>query len=133
MKRHRGKMQDQLLGILRRQIQPQSAYALLGQMRHDRPNLAPTSVYRALDALLRAGSIHRVESMKAYVACKHGAHDAGCIMAICDACGAVEERVAPALIDDVSAEASKSGFTPLRHVIEVHGHCADCEPDGIAR
>jgi len=121
-------MQEQILGVLRQHDQPQSAYALLGQMRKENPNLAPTSVYRALDVLTKQGAIHRLESMKAYVICKHGDHPHACLMAICNACGAVEERVAPGLIDDVSAEAAKSGFIPKRHVIEVHGQCAECVP-----
>ncbi len=133
MKRRVGNMQEQLLGILRQHMHPKSAYDLLGQMRRDHPNLAPTSVYRALDMLTRAGTVHRVESLKAYVACRHGKHDDGCIIAICDACGVAEERVAPALMNDVSAEAAKCGFIPSRNVVEVHGRCADCEPERITK
>lgn len=125
-------MQEQVLEALRQHRQPQSAYALLGHMRRDNPLLAPTSIYRALTALTEKGTIHRVESTKAFVVCKHGDHSAGCLLAICEECGAVEERLAPALIDDVSAEASKSGFAPKRHVIEVHGRCAHCALSEVA-
>lgn len=119
-------MQEQILWSSRQHDQQQSAYALLAQMRQDNPNLAPSSVFRMLDALTEQGTIHRLASMAAYFICKHGDHAQGCTMAICDACGTVEERVVRAMIDDVSAEAAKAGLAPSRHVIEVYGHNAEC-------
>jgi len=130
MARRVGKMQEEVLEVLRQHDQPQSAYALLGHLRRDNPRLAPTSVYRALAALTERGAVHRLESIKAFVICRHGEHAEGRLMAICDICGTVEEHVAPALIDDVSAQAATSGFAPKRHVIEVHGRCADCGSSG---
>ncbi|MEM1162317.1 MAG: Fur family transcriptional regulator [Pseudomonadota bacterium] len=133
MARRKGKMQEEVLEVLRRHDQPQTAYALLAEMRADHPLLAPTTIYRALDALMERGAIHRLESLKAFVIRRHEDQGDACLMAICDECGAVEERLAPRLIDDVSAEAAKSGFAPTRHVIEVHGRCAGCEPGDTAR
>ena len=132
MTRRPGRMQQAILEVLRQHGQSQSAYALLGHLRKDHPSLAPTSVYRALAALTDNGTIHRIESTKAFVACTHGTHTDGCLLAICEECGIVEEHVTPKLIDDVSAETAKSGFTPRRHVIEVHGCCAHCTLAGAA-
>ena len=126
MPRQRGKMLEQVLTVLRQCDQPQSAYSILGKLRQDYPRLTPTSVYRVLAALTDRGTVHRLESMNAYMLCQHRVHHEPCIMAICDDCGHVEERVAPGLIDDLSAETAKSGFAPIRHVIEVHGFCAAC-------
>ncbi len=123
-------MQAKLLTLLRQRNQPQSAYALLGQMQLDNPRLAPPTVYRALAALTERGAVHRLESKRAFVACQRGDHADGCIMAICDDCGAVEEHVAPGLIHDLSIETAKSGFVPTRHMIEVRGHCAACGSAG---
>ena len=133
MPRPVGKMQEKVLAVLRQHDQPQTAYDLLGHMRQDYPKLAPTSVYRALAALTKRGSIHRLESKKAFIVCQHGDHSDGCIIAICDECGVVEERVAPALIQDLSAEAAKSGFAPTKHVIELHGQCAVCGSEGTSK
>ena len=124
------KMQAKILSALRQQSEPQSAYALLRLLRVERPRLAPPSVYRALATLTEQGLVHRLESMKAYVACQRGDHPDGCILAICDECGAVEEHVSRSLIDDVSAETGKSGFAATRHVIEIHGCCGSCRPSG---
>lgn len=131
MAKRRGKMQEEVLEVLRKQDQPQSAYELLGQMREDNPSLAPMSVYRALSALTEKGEVHRLESLKSFVLCKHSDHDDGCLMAICEECGTVEEHIAPTLVSNVSAEAAKSGFAPKRHVIEVHGVCAGCRPEQV--
>ncbi|MEM7056482.1 MAG: Fur family transcriptional regulator [Pseudomonadota bacterium] len=130
MARRKGRMEDDVLALLNQHDQPQSAYALLDQMRLNNPKLAPTSIYRALSALTERGAVRRLESMKAFVVCRHGDEVDNCVMAICDECGTVEEHVAPSLIDDVSAEAAKSGFAPTRHVIEVHGRCSDCRFEG---
>lgn len=119
-------MQEALLAVLRQHEQPQSAYALLAALRADNPKLAPTTIYRALDALSEQGLVHRIESLNAFTCRRHGDHTSDCIMAICDDCGVVEEQLAPKLIGALSAETAKSGFAPKRHVVEVHGSCAAC-------
>ena len=50
---------------------------------------------------------------------------------VCVACGAIEDvRLdddVEALVDQSLAEAaSRAGFTPLRHSLDLHGHCSDC-------
>lgn len=128
--RSRGELQDLILTILRQHDRPRTAYSLLDQMRQDDLQLAPTSVYRALDALTKRGAIHRVESLKAYMACRRSNHDHAYFMAICDACGMVEERIVTTIIDDITAEAIRTGFEPTSHLIELRGRCADCGSEG---
>ena len=55
--------------------------------------LAPISVYRAIDALLEAGVIHRLESKNAFFACRRLDHTAGRrpIFLACEKCNAVQE------------------------------------------
>lgn len=126
MPRQRMKMQDACLSVLRRHDQPQSAYSILDALRRENPKLAPTTIYRALNSLIRQGFVHRVESLNAYLWCRDSDHGKDCIMAICEDCGVVEQQVAPAVIGELSAATAKSGFAPKRHIVEVHGHCADC-------
>src|ERR1700712_5450363 len=45
------------------------AYTLLDEMRSAHPNASPPTVYRALDFLLSAGLIHRIESINAFTVC----------------------------------------------------------------
>lgn len=126
-------VQAKLLSILRRQHVPQSAYDLLKLLRSDQPRIAPPTVYRALDALMKKGSVHRLESQSAFVACQHGNHPEGCILAVCRECGGVVEHVSPSLIDDLSAEAAAFGFDASRHVVEIHGRCAECGSNGTMK
>src|SRR5262245_48967355 len=84
--------QTQVLERLEAATSPLSAYTLLDQLR-DRGFRAPLQVYRALDALIKGGLVHRLESLNAFVACSEP-HDHGHGMtafAICDRCGQVDE------------------------------------------
>ncbi len=120
------KMEAAVLGVLRRHGAPLSAYDLLGRLRRSHPKLAPPTVYRALRSLTESGRVHKIESLKAFVVCRHGNDPAAAIMAICEDCGVVEETVAPDLLDALSGVAGRSGFAATRPVIEVYGLCADC-------
>lgn len=119
-------IRERLVTVLKRENKPLSAYDLLESLRPEFPKIAPPTVYRALAKLSDDGAVHRIESMNAFVACAHSAHVETSIMSICDACGAVEERVAPEIIHALSHTARESGFETKRHVVELHGQCADC-------
>ncbi len=103
-----------------------SAYEVLDRLRDRYSRLAPPTIYRALAALIERGMVHRLESLKAFVACRCGPHGHVPIFSICEACGTVEESVSPHFTDELSKMAGQSGFAPARHVIEVHGQCALC-------
>ena len=120
------KIQAEVLTVLRRTPRPLSAYDILGELREANPKIAPPTIYRALSALTARGCVHRLESLKAFIACQHDRHQHASILSICDNCGSVEESVAPNLLKELSSIAGKLGFAPTRHVIEVHGLCASC-------
>lgn len=120
------RVRQEVLESLQQSAGPLSAYDILGQLQVANPKMAPPTVYRALSALMESGHVHRVESLKAYIACDGDAHQTASILLICNECGAVDERVAPALSTQLSNVTSKSGFAPTRHVIEVHGRCGSC-------
>lgn len=119
---------------------PLTAYELLEKLRPTGV-FAPTTVYRALDKLLAAGKIHRIESLNAFVACRSGEHPPAAgehahhhapaprqtaAFAICDRCGAVEEFVDGALFAQLEDGLKARRFTPQSSAIEVHGICAAC-------
>jgi len=123
----RGKrMQAEVLAVLRSQGVPMSAYEMLGCLRGENPRLAPPTIYRALAALTDHGSVHRLESLNAFIACQRDQHRQASILSICDDCGGVEENVSTELLQTLSGIAARSGFSPARHVVEVHGQCAAC-------
>ena len=120
------KTQAEVLSILRRHRRPLSAYDVLGELRQSNPKIAPPTIYRALAALTEHGRAHRLESLNAFIACRCERHHHSSIMSICVDCGTVEESFAPDVLRELSNIAGKSGFAPMRHVIEVHGLCASC-------
>jgi Fur family transcriptional regulator, zinc uptake regulator len=105
------------------------AYEILERLsRKERTRMAPISVYRALDALLEMGVVHRLESRNAYFACHapHGKHGTRQIILACERCATVAEVATPAAFDAIDAAARGAGFRPTRVMVEVTGVCASC-------
>jgi len=119
-------LQAEVLEMTRRRNCPSSAYDVLEELRKSNPKLAPTTVYRALAALIDRGRIHRLESLNSYIACQCERHHHASILSICDGCGCVEENVDPDLLAKLTSVLRKTGFAAKRHVIELHGRCASC-------
>lgn len=121
-------LRKEVLRVMHAHGGPRSAYDILDALRRDDPKMAPTTVYRALAALLVQGQIHRLESLNAYMPCQSAGHADAAILSICDDCGTVAENVAPEVMENLSALLGQTGFSAQRHVIEVHGTCGACEP-----
>lgn len=129
MTKRGAKMQTEILALLRSVEGALSAYDILHALQETHPKIAPPTVYNALAALAKAGSVHRVESLKAYVACQCTEAHHSSVLSICGECGTVEERVAPQIVQDLSGLVEETGFQPQRHVIEVHGKCSTCSAE----
>lgn len=102
------------------------AYDLISTYAQAGERLAkPPTIYRALDFLLAAGLVHRIESINAFLARRadNANHAAGFL--ICDCCGRIE--VLDLSADQMVSEAATArGFAVRRLVLEAHGTCADC-------
>lgn len=120
-----------LYAYLRAAERPMSAYALLDARRHFEPRIAPTTIYRSLAKLEKAGLAQRVASLKAWIP-RSSVNTAG-VLAICDSCGTVEEVTGATAVTAVTKAVALSGFHPARPVIEVHVHCPRCESDPATR
>lgn len=101
------------------------AYGLLERLRPAGVRGPPT-VYRALARLSEAGLVHRVESLNAYVACSHPSHATPPVIAVCEACGAVEELECAGLGRSVAGVAARARFALAVAVIELKGRCRVC-------
>ena len=96
------------------------------------PKLAQSSAYRNLDVLVRSGIIRRINAATdrahfelAEPLMGHHHH------LICINCGTVEDihldsEVEHMVDKSLSDIASQTGFTPIHHSLDLHGHCADC-------
>lgn len=105
------------------------AYEILERLaRKEETRLAPISVYRALEALLEMGVVHRLESRNAYFACHtpHGQNGTRQIVLACERCATVAEVAAPAAFDAIDGAAHTAGFRTSRALVEVVGLCASC-------
>jgi len=121
--------QSLVLSVLQSSNQPLSAYTILDRLRDDGLK-APLQIYRALEKLLDAGRVHRLESMNAFVVCchsKHGQiHPRITAFEICEDCGKVNEFHDTTIEDALAKHAKGSGFKIRSTTIEVHGLCAAC-------
>ena len=124
-------MRAEILAALRAADGAMTAYDVLHQLQASHPKIAPPTVYNALAALTKTGRVHRVESLKAYIACQCDGTHQSAVPSICDACGTVEERTAPSLVENLSGFVGQTGFLPQRHVIEVHGMCSECATGSV--
>ena len=105
------------------------AYEILDRLSHKGTRLAPISVYRALDALLEAGVVHRLESKNAYFASltpvprTSGRRP---IFMSCETCGTVQQVDGKDIFDAVTRAAHGSKFDPRVIFVEASGTCNAC-------
>lgn len=121
------KRQRQVLTALTTAGRPQSAYTLLDRLRDDGFNV-PLQVYRALNALIDIGLVHKLESINAFIACAHThPHRHGmAAFTICDQCGRADEFSDDAIEHRLNHVADARQFRLAHTIIEMRGVCADC-------
>ena len=116
---------ERVLELLLQASGPLKAYDLLAGIAGGAGKAGPPTVYRALDFLAAQGLVHRIESLNAFVACRHpGGHNAAFL--ICDCCGATRE-FDPGEARTLAEEARRDGFALSAVTLEAHGLCADCQ------
>jgi Fur family transcriptional regulator, zinc uptake regulator len=103
------------------------AYSLLDEMRQIHPGSAPPTVYRALDFLLSAGLVHRIESINAFAVCHDLTQCQHGILIVCQQCGNVTELHEPRLRQALVAQIEAAGYRLAGDGIELKGVCAQCQ------
>ena len=116
---------------LRRAAKPLSAYELIDLLK-DEGVIAPTTMYRSLRRLMRAGLAHRLESLNAFVLCNQACSGCAAVFAICDGCGTVAEFKAPEIGERLNAWAQSTRFALGQTIIELRGRCRHCATAGAA-
>jgi Fur family transcriptional regulator, zinc uptake regulator len=119
--------QTLVLRVLEKSAAPLTAYLILDQLRQ-KGIKAPLQVYRALEKLVEQGLVHRVESINAFMACRH--HDSEThgetVFMICDACGTVEECSDTKTASVLRKLARMADFALARSSVELRGKCGKC-------
>jgi len=121
------KIRRQVLEIIWSQHNPIGAYDVLQQLQERGHKPAPPTAYRALDFLVSAELIHRIESLNAYIGCPSPGSNHQCQFYICSECGHIAELHSTAVSDALSDGARDLGFKTMQPVIEVHGVCKTCQ------
>lgn len=105
---------------------PMKAYEILEELQKENSRTAPPTVYRAIEFLMDAGLVHRIESLNAYVGCgKPGSEHSGQFL-ICNQCGVVAEMDDPRITRLLVKEAEQLDFKVELQTIEIRGLCPQC-------
>jgi len=115
------------------QAKPLTAYELVAELeRRQERKIAPLTVYRHLDFLMRVGLVHRLESTNSYVPCIHpeDVHESHYLL--CSECGAADEVESNALDSLLDEIADRRGFRPANAIVEITGVCGGCADDPSA-
>ncbi len=126
MRKQYSQRQAEVLEVLQKTGRPMTAYEIPDELKSIEAGLAPPTVCRALTALTEEGRAHRREPINAFVSCQCEHVDHAPVLAICGACGSVEEHAGEIVMDRLSAITRAAGFRARRHVVEAHGSCGTC-------
>ncbi len=120
-------LREAVLRVLLSSHKALGAYEIIETLARNGRRLAPISVYRIIDVLLKAGLAHRLESKNAFFAClsEHGAANSMLVL-VCDGCCRVAEAEAPDAWGAIKSVTQSSGFAVTETVLEIQGTCADC-------
>ena len=105
---------------------PVGAYDILDSINSEGKKAAPPTVYRALDFLIEASLVHRLDSINAYVGCPDpGSSHSGQFL-ICRECRSVAELDDTDINRLVEQKVSDLGFSAIHQMLEIQGLCQDC-------
>ncbi len=91
---------------------PIGAYDILNALKKGEGASAPPTVYRALDFLLDAGLIHRIDALSAFMACEHPDQAHSGQFLVCRNCSRATEIHDPAIGHLLGQKATESASSP---------------------
>ena len=105
------------------------AYDLLEQIKRERPNASPPTVYRALDFLIEQGLAHKIGRMNLFVACRQASHQIPSLFLVCPKCAGVTELQETSVMGALSASLAKAGHHLESPEVEISALCSKCFAD----
>ena len=121
-----------VLEIVSQRHAPVGAYDILGALKKGEGALAPPTVYRALEFLIEAGLVHRIDTLNAFITCDcPGESHAGQLL-VCRSCSRVTELDDPTIARLVAQRAKAAGFGADSLSVEIKGVCGDCSRTSTA-
>ncbi|MDC3263916.1 MAG: Fur family transcriptional regulator [Porticoccaceae bacterium] len=116
-----------VLELLWQSHRPLGAYQLQDQLAAlSGKSIAPPTIYRAIEFLLKLGLIHRIPSLNAYIGCPFPGSDHSNLFMICNACGSAAEVAHNGINDLLQKASDKANFTLQSQTLELFGLCPNC-------
>ncbi|MFO0512012.1 MAG: Fur family transcriptional regulator [Gammaproteobacteria bacterium] len=115
-----------VLELVWRSHGPIGAYQILAELAKERDKAAPPTVYRALEFLMEAGLVHRIDSLNAFMGCGEPGHAHVAQFLVCRACHRVVEIDDPAINRALAEKSLAMGFRIEPTSLEIKGLCGDC-------
>lgn len=116
-----------ILEIVWRAHEPIGAYEILAELAKERDKAAPPTVYRALEFLIDAGLVHRIDSLNAFIGCDEPARTHVAQFLVCRKCHRVVEIDDPEVNRLLAEKSLAAGFRIEPTSLEIKGLCGDCE------
>ena len=120
-------LRKEVLAIVWQTHKPVGAYDVLDELKQRGHKPSPPTAYRALDFLVNAKLIHRLESLNAYIGCPAPGENHHGQFLICTQCKSIAEIDDPKIINAIKATATSLGFNVNRQTIEITGLCKHCK------
>lgn len=105
---------------------PIGAYDILDVLGRESSSAAPPTVYRALEFLMEAGLVHRLDSLNAFIGCPDPAQRHAGQFLICLSCRTVTELCDAGIEALVTQRAGQHDFRASRQMLEIEGLCKNC-------
>jgi Fur family zinc uptake transcriptional regulator len=106
---------------------PVGAYRLMALLRTRLGRrVDPPTVYRALDFLIGAGLVARLETRGAYVVRDRPGQAQLSVLLLCDRCESTVEYEDPEVLRQIEGDAAALGFRLRTPIIECSGTCERC-------
>lgn len=126
-------LRELVLELVWQSHKPLGAYQLMDMLRQRYPgNVAPPTVYRALEFLQEQGLVHRLATLNAYIGCsqlQQREHQPSFF--ICQSCGNAMEINTPRIAQAIREIATQNQFLSQDfnsggNAVEVTGICSNC-------
>ncbi|MBT8085074.1 MAG: transcriptional repressor [Woeseia sp.] len=105
---------------------PIGAYDILDALNRAGKKAAPPTVYRALEFLIEADLVHRLDSLNAFVGCPDPSSSHTGQFLICRGCHSVAELDDADIDSLVRTKAGALGFSAVHQMLEIQGLCIAC-------
>ena len=123
-------LRQQVLRLVWDSHKPVGAYDILDSLKRDGKKAAPPTVYRALDFLIDADLVHRLDSLNAFVGCSDPSSSHRGQFLICRGCRTVTEMDNVEINSLVRETAAGHGFSAEHQMLEIQGLCGACRESG---